>query len=186
MEYIRSFIAIDVEDPILVERIEQVKNTILASKADLKPVERENIHITLRFLGNISLGMVDEIYRIMQNLDFKPFNIHLKGVGAFPKVSRPRVIWIGVKEGAEELKRIQKQLESELRRIGIRPEKEEFIPHVTIARVRSGRNRDRLAKILLELSDTDIGIMTVNSIRLKQSILTPKGPIYKTLREVKV
>jgi len=186
VEYIRSFIAIDIEDPVLAEKIEQVKNTILSSKADLKPVERENIHITLRFLGNIPLSLVDEIYKIMQGLEFKPFNIHIKGLGAFPRINRPRVIWIGIEEGAEELKRIQKQLESGLRKIGIRPEKEEFIPHITIARVRSGRNRDRLVKILVELSDVDIGFMTVNSIRLKQSILTPKGPIYKTLREVKV
>jgi len=186
VEYIRSFIAIDIEDPILTERIEQVKNTILSSNADLKPVERENIHITLRFLGNIPLGLVDEIYRIMREVEFKPFSIHLKGLNAFPNINRPRVIWIGVEEGAEELKKIQKQLESKLRKIGIQPEKEEFIPHVTIARVRSGRNRDRLVKILLELTDIDIGFMTVNSIRLKQSILTPRGPIYKTLREVRV
>ena len=112
MEYIRSFIAIDIEDPILTERIEQVKNTILSSNADLKPVERENIHITLRFLGNIPLGLVDEIYRIMREVEFKPFSIHLKGLNAFPNINRPRVIWIGVEEGAEELKKIQKQLES--------------------------------------------------------------------------
>lgn len=185
VEVIRAFIAIDIDDPNVLKNIVSLRDALVATGADLKPVEEENLHITIRFLGNIPITMVDDIYNIMKGIKFKPFKIHVKGIGCFPNIFRPRVIWVGVEEGYEELKRIHDEIEKGLKALGFKPEREEFVAHITVARVRSGRKREALIKIIENFKEFDAGEMVVQCIRLKQSILTPKGPIYKTLREVK-
>ena len=181
---IRAFISVDIDDPVVLREIIKLRDLVVSTGVPMKPVEDENIHLTLRFLGNIPETLVDEIYNLMKSIKFNEFTIRIKGLGCFPRITRPRVIWVGVSEGAEELKRIRDELERGLRRLGFRPEKEEFVPHITIARVKGTRNLPTLIKILDEYRDYDIGSMRVKSIKLKQSILTPKGPIYRTLREV--
>jgi len=185
VEVIRAFIAVDIDDPSVSKNIVSLRDALVATGADLKPVEEENLHITIRFLGNIPVTMVDDIYNIMKSVKFKPFKIHVKGVGCFPNISRPRVIWVGVEKGYEELKRIHDEIEKGLKALGFKPEREEFVAHITVARVRSGRKREALIKVIENFKEFDAGEMVVRYVRLKQSILTPGGPIYKTLREVK-
>ena len=93
------------------------------------------------------------------------------------------MVWVGVKEGAEKLEEIFKGIERGLRRLGFRPEPKGFTPHITIARVKGGPLH-RLTKIIDQLRDVELGVMEVRCIRLKQSTLTPRGPIYSTLKEV--
>ncbi len=181
--YVRAFIAIDIEDPVLVSRLVSIRDAFVATGAPMKPVEDHNLHVTIRFLGNIPLSMVDDIYRVMESVPLRRFKIKLQGVGAFPSIVRPRVIWVGVTEGADELRRIYEAIEKGLRRLGFRPEREEFVPHITLARLKGSRNIDRVVKLLNQYSDVEVGEMVVDRIRLKQSILTPSGPIYRTLRE---
>ncbi len=181
----RAFIAVDIEDPALVSRLVSIRDAFVATGAPMKPVEDQNLHITLRFLGEIPVSMVDEVHRVMSSVAFRRFRIRIAGVGAFPTVSRPRVIWVGVREGAEELARIHDEIERGLRRLGFRPEREEFVPHITLARIKGSRNLDRVVKLLNQYADVEVGEMTVEVIRLKQSILTRSGPIYRTLREVR-
>jgi len=151
----------------------------------MKPVEDHNMHITLRFLGNIPLSLVDEIERVIAASAPRRVVLRLRGVGAFPSPARPRVIWVGVSEGAGELERLYKEIEKGLRRLGFRPEREQFVPHVTLARLKGSRNLERVVKLLREMEDVEVGEIVLESVRLKQSILTPRGPIYRTLREVK-
>ncbi len=186
METLRVFIAIDIEDPNILSRLIMLRDTIVSTNVPMKPVEDQNIHITLRFIGNVPRPLVDMITRdVLSKLRFNKFSIVLKGLGAFPNTSRPRVIWVGVEKGYEELKKIRDEIERGLRRLGIKPEKEEFVPHITLARIKGSRNISSLVKLLIEYADVEIGEMLVNSIRLKKSVLTPKGPIYTTLYEVK-
>ncbi len=182
---IRAFIAVDVEDPLILGKISSIRDLITKKFRGIKPVETENIHITLKFLGNIHDAAVDEIYEAMKKVDFTPFKISIQGVGAFPSISRPRVIWVGVREGGDRLKEIFLKLEGELKKLGYKPEPKGFSPHITIARVKYLKKREALTRILLQLENIDVGEMVVDSIRLKQSILTPKGPIYRTLKEVR-
>lgn len=185
-EVLRVFVAVDVEDPTLVGRIAHVRDLFVGTGVPMKPVEEQNIHITLRFIGEVPRSVVDSIISdVLSRVSFKPFEVSIKGVGAFPTVLRPRVIWVGVEKGAEELKRIRDEIERGLRRLGLRPEKEEFIPHITLARLKGARNVQAVIKLLQELSDLDLGVMRVESIRLKQSTLTPRGPVYRTLYEVR-
>ena len=180
----RCFISIDVEDEKLLDEIERIQGMLLASKARIKPVERKNIHLTIRFLGEIPQSTVREVIEAMKRIEFRRFEVMLEGIGSFPeRSSRPRVIWIGVSEGSEETVLIHKALEEELRRIGFPKDRERFVPHITIARVKW--STPKLVKIIYELRDVKIGKMSVTSIRLKKSTLTSKGPIYETLFEVK-
>lgn len=152
--------------------------------ADLKLVKPQNIHLTVRFLGNISPPMVDAIYEEMKQVSFTPFEIELRGLGAFPRLSRPRVVWAGIRKGADQLVKIFEQLEPRLRGLGFKPDTKGFSPHLTIARVRTGRNKVQLAKLVRGLEDYEFGAVKAECLRLKKSVLTPQGPIYTTLREV--
>jgi len=187
VERLRVFIAIDVDDPLLVSVIDRVRDMIVATGVPMKPVESQNYHITLRFIGEVPLGVIEEIKRVaLSTLEFSEFKLTLRGLGAFPDTARPRVVWVGVSDGLEELKAMREHIERALRRIGIPPEREkEFKPHLTLARIKGSRNIHALARILAEYEDYEFGSMRVRSVRLKKSTLTRSGPIYETLWEVK-
>jgi 2'-5' RNA ligase len=179
----RSFIAFDIEDPSILERIRTVQEELAATKADLKLVEPQNIHVTVRFLGEIPRRKVEQVCGEMKRIAFPLFNIRLRGVGAFPNARRPRVVWIGISEGSRELSDIFSQLEPCLNKLGFQREDRGFNPHLTIARVRSGRNAEQLAKRLLDLANHDFGGFEAKVLRLKRSVLTSSGPIYSNLYE---
>ena len=102
-ETIRSFFAFDIENEGEIRRLAEVQGMLANTGADLKIVKPQNIHLTVRFLGNISPPMVDAVYEEMKQVSFAPFEIDLRGLGAFPRLSRPRIIWAGIKRGADEL-----------------------------------------------------------------------------------
>ena len=181
---IRSFIAFDIDSESVIKRLTEVQNTLANTGANLKIVQPQNIHVTMRFLGNISPNIIDSIYEEMEQVSFAPFEIELRGVGAFPTLKYPRVLWVGIKKGAEELADISGQLEPRLRRLGFKPDPKGFSPHLTIARVRSGRNKAELIRVVTESEDYQFGVVKTSCLRLKKSVLTPKGPIYSTLREI--
>lgn len=180
---VRCFIAVDIENPDLLDVIVMAQRRLIASGADLKLVERENLHITLRFLGEITPSLVEAIGQLILETTFKPFMVFFRGVGAFPHSRRPRVIWIGVSKGAQELKELHSRIEAGLSDLGIRREERAFTPHLTIARVRGGRNIERLTVELTSLLDLEFGSLIISHVRLKRSTLTPRGPIYSTLAE---
>jgi 2'-5' RNA ligase len=183
-EIIRSFFAFDITDGEIIRRLEWVQGLLAKTGADLKLVKPQKTHITIRFLGNISPLMLDAMYEEIKQVSFPPFEITLRGLGAFPHLNRPRVVWAGIQKGADELVKIFEQLEPRLRKLGFKPDKKGFSPHLTIARVRSGRNKAQLAKAIRELEDYDFGSVKADCLRLKKSVLTPRGPIYSTLREI--
>ena len=178
---LRSFISIDIEDPLVLKRIEEISREIKKTGAIIKLVESQNIHMTLRFLGEIDEKEVEVIKRIMEDkLDgFKKFEIELRGVGAFPSISNPRVIWVGVGKGSMELKTLANIINRGLKDIGTHKETRPFSPHITIARVK--RYNSSLRKKIEEYKDEDFGSIIVKEVRLKKSKLTPTGPIYTTL-----
>ncbi|HIE14976.1 TPA: RNA 2',3'-cyclic phosphodiesterase [Candidatus Bathyarchaeota archaeon] len=152
--------------------------------ADLRLVKPENIHVTIKFLGEVTPFMLNRIYEVMRNLSFQPFDIEIKGLGAFPSPNYPRIIWVGIEKGSSELTSIFNMLEHSLRRLGFRSERRGFSPHLTIARVKSGRKREALTHLLKELAKREFGIVRARCLRLKRSILAPQGPIYSTLKEI--
>jgi 2'-5' RNA ligase len=182
-EPIRSFLAFDIESDTVLNRLATAQNLLVQTDADLKLVEPQNIHITVRFLGNITPAMVENIFEEMKQVQFVPFNVQIKGLGAFPDLRYPRVVWAGMTEGADQLKNVFSQLEPRLRGLGFTPDHKGFSPHLTIARVRSGRNKAQLAEFITENANYDFGTIKAQCLRLKKSDLTPKGPIYSTLKD---
>jgi RNA 2',3'-cyclic 3'-phosphodiesterase len=182
-EQIRSFIAFDMENDSVVNRIAAAQKMIIQTNADIKLVEPKNIHITVRFLGPINPDMVEKVYAAMKNIKFTPFNIQLTGMGVFPTINYPRVVWAGIKDGAQQLKSIFEQLEPQIHELGFKPEPEGFSPHLTIARVRSGANKQRLVDLVQRQENYDFGNIRADCLKLKKSQLSPTGPTYSTLKE---
>ncbi len=183
-EKIRSFISFDISSDEILKKILKVQEKLAGTEADLKLVKPKNIHITMRFLGEISQESVEKVIEQMNEIKSKSFDIAFKEIGTFPNLKYPRVIWIGINKGSSELKEIHAQLEPRLRKIGFNPDKKGFSPHLTIARVRSGRNRKTLADVLGHIESYEIGIIRAEILKLKRSTLTPSGPIYSTMHEV--
>jgi 2'-5' RNA ligase len=183
-ESIRSFLAFDIENDTVLNRLATAQRQLFQTGADLKLVEPQNIHITVRFLGNITPETAEKIFEEMKKTQFTPFTVQIKGLGAFPDLRYPRVVWAGITTGADQLKSVFNQLEPRLRSLGFTPDSKGFSPHLTIARVRSGRNKQQLAQFITENANYEFGTVNAKCLRLKKSILTPKGPVYSTLKEV--
>ena len=179
---VRLFVAVDLSDE-LRGRIVRFRDEVANSGADVKPVEDENLHITIRFLGEVRDNLLNNIVNNLRTLNFSKFNIHVKGAGAFPTLTSPRVIWVGVEEGTGELKSLHDEVERLVGRYGVSDERE-FTPHITVARVR-GR-AGPLSKLINQWREYDFGWQTVDSVVLKKSTLTPRGPIYENLLTVKL
>ncbi len=182
---IRSFVAFEIGEAGVLKRIADAQRALVDTGADLRLVKPENIHVTVRFLGDISPIMADMVRSEMNGILFRPFEIELRGLGAFPDLRHARVIWIGIKRGRETLMKIFDQLEGRLRKLGFTPDRRGFSPHVTIARVKSRENRDLLIRQIVSRCDYDFGTVKANSLKLMESVLTPKGPVYSTLHEVR-
>ena len=143
------------------------------------------MHLTLKFLGNIEEGHVEQISGALKSIadNFNAFSINLTRVGAFPDLKRPRVIWIGIDKGAGELKTLGAKIETELEKLGFAKEKREFKAHLTLGRVRSLKNIENLEKIINEVKFQAGNEIKIDKIILFQSKLTPKGAIYTNLSE---
>jgi 2'-5' RNA ligase len=182
-EFVRAFLAFEIDNPDVKKKLIETQKLSIQTGADLKLVEPDNIHITVRFLGDITLKIADKVFEEMKKVQFIPLNVHINGLGVFPSLSYPRVLWAGIAEGAEQLKNVFTQLEPRLQGIGFQPDPKGFSPHLTIARVRSATNKAQLAEFVTKNAKHDFGIVKAKCLRLKQSELTPNGPIYSTLKE---
>ena len=183
-EKIRTFIAIDIKassDLIAFEN--EFKN--IDSK--IKIVEPNNIHITLKFLGDTDIHLIDDIHKKIEKSvnEIKPFDIKLEGTGVFPNTNYLKVIWVGIKNG-QQLEEISNKIDKNLNELGIKKEKRKFSAHLTIARIKSANNKDKILKIIGKYKNYNFGIINVHSIKLKKSVLTPKGPIYTNIKIIKL
>jgi len=183
-ERIRSFIAFDINNEAVLRKFSEAQRSLVDTGADLKMVEPKNIHITMRFLGDITANMIDPIQEGMKKVSFTAFDCEIKGLGAFPDLRYARVVWAGIRKGSDELKSVSAQLEPQLRQLGFKADPKGFSPHLTLARVRTGRNKSELVRCIQDMVDFEFGVVRADCLRLKKSVLTPKGPVYSTLREV--
>lgn len=184
----RTFIAIELPQKI-INSLAAIQNRLKNTQGDVKWVSPENIHLTLKFLGEVDDKKIEKIIQVLEDTakDNNSFFIRLSDLGAFPKINFPRVIWVGIDRGDNETKGIVISLEEKLQKLGIPKEKRPFSSHITIGRVRSGLNREKLVKelnILQEknLLQENLEFLTAK-VTLFKSTLTPKGPIYEILKE---
>jgi len=184
---IRSFLAIELPKPIL-RKIEEVQGDLRSTRADVRWVNPEKIHLTLKFFGNIEESRIDPIFKSFEEpvQNTPPFSLKVRGVGAFPHLKNPRVIWVGLVEGKEVLISFQKQIEIQLEKIGIQPEDRSFHPHLTLGRMRSSRGKEELVGRMERHKEAEFGDLKVERVVLFKSDLRPSGPIYTPLREMKL
>lgn len=184
---LRSFLAIELPRTIQ-NRIDEVQRDLKSSHADIRWVSPDKIHLTLKFFGNIEESRVDSIIQSIEEPvhTLSPFPLKVRGVGAFPHLKNPRVIWMGLVDGKEILISFQKQLETALKKIGFQAEDRPFHPHLTLGRMKSNRGRDELVGRMEKHREEEFGDLQVERVVLFKSDLRPTGPIYTPLREVKL
>jgi 2'-5' RNA ligase len=180
----RTFIAIELPTEIKTI-LSNMQNELKQAHGDIKWVKPENIHLTLKFLGEIEQDLIKKICSILEATaqKYPSFSLYLSKLGAFPKLQYPRVIWISVTNDQIAIN-IAQDLEKELLRIGLPAESRPFSTHITLGRLRSGLNRKALVE-KLELINKDIALpgpeFNILGLTLFKSTLTPQGPIYEAI-----
>ena len=186
MSVIRAFIAIELPHDIqthLEEISSQLKDRL--KDVPIRWVPVENIHLTLKFLGNVSLESLEMLTEVMQTVavSHQTFEISVGGLGAYPKEHRPRVIWIGV-EAPAVLHSTMRSLEAETARLGYALEERPFSPHLTLGRIARNatthENRST-AEVITTYKVGFLGVARVHSLNLFRSDLKPSGAVYTCL-----
>lgn len=178
----RSFISVDIEAS---QAIRDLCEELRASGASLKVVNPDIVHITLKFLGQVDESSVQDIVSVMrESVDgVSSFDMKLHGTGAFPNMNRIRVVWVGIPNPGP-LVHIAEMIDEGLSTLGFEREKREFSPHLTVARTKTPKGMDKVQAILKRWKNTDFGHQSVGDIRLKKSVLGPRGPTYHTVEKI--
>lgn len=184
----RTFIAVGISQTVkeqIDELVENMKKGIVRTGCHPKWVKTENVHLTLKFLGNIEEAQVPEIKTAIDDIasQFKPFTVRLSGLGMFPSKRQPRVLWIGFTKGEQALIKMQTLLERKLGDIGFPVESRRFHPHLTLARIKSLKGTAGLADIVSIYKTANCGECPIDKITFFKSTLTPQGPIYNAISE---
>jgi len=187
---IRAFIAIELNDRITIDNIKSFSARLKQNQNKLKVVAPENLHMTVKFLGNISESLAPKIYKILKEeindkmFEGKKFEYNLKGVGQFNKFSVLWVKLIGNIQFLQQIKNLTEQLLAE--RLNLQKDKRtQFKPHLTIGRLKKEKINSQtfsvLKNLIQENKNLEFGPFIVDQVKLKKSILTPKGPTYSDL-----
>jgi len=175
---VRVFIAVELSEEQR-ENLESLKKKIRSTGANIKFVEKENLHVTMLFLGEISENdlktVEEECVKAVEGLS--PFGLSLHGVSAFPGEQYIKIVWAGVKDGAEDLVKIKENLDKNVS-IGMK-DMRKFAPHITIGRVRDVEDKKKFLSLLDKFKKTEFGKTLVKGIKVKKSTLTPEGPVYE-------
>lgn len=179
----RLFIAVDLNSQNK-DALTGLQARLKKADADVKWVAPENIHLTLKFLGQVQEEKAPKIISgIKESIaGFKPFSLEIVSLGAFPSLKYPRVIWAGIEKGKENLEKLAERIETAMLKLGFPEEKRGFSSHLTLGRVRSAKNKDRLCR-QISLASFPALPQDIASVNLYQSRLTPQGPIYEKLAE---
>ena len=181
----RAFLAVDLDES-LKDRVLEVQEKLKEADAIVKFVEKENLHFTCKFFGEIPEKKADKIIEVIEEniKKFKPFKIEIKGSGVFPHFGYIRVIWLGL-ENPEYFEKMLKDFDEEFKKLGFKKERS-YTPHLTIGRVKGSKNKEMLVSKIKEEESIEIGPMEISKISLKKSELTPEGPIYTNVKEFKL
>lgn len=183
MSTLRTFIAVETSSEVHTKAQQLIKE-LARIPAKVKWVEPHNLHLTLKFLGEIDLLDMPRICEAMTRAtaDLPPFDLESFGAGAFPNLHSPRTIWIGARFGSEEMVELHDRLDAELAPLGFRSEQRRFRPHLTIGRVRNSPDGiDELGDLLAKHRDFAGGATDVAEIVLFSSELGRDGPTYEAL-----
>jgi len=180
---LRTFVAVEINGPIRA-RADELITALAVTTADVNWVESHNLHLTLKFLGDVHQREITEVCRAVARgaAEVEPFELEVRGAGAFPNAARPRTVWIGAGEGAEQMVVLHDRVEAALAKLGYREEHRRFQTHLTIGRVRgAGPGITELGNLLQQQAGFEVGSMTVQKVAVFSSELTPAGPVYEVV-----
>jgi 2'-5' RNA ligase len=189
MEQIRAFIAIELPEALKAEIARLQEQLKVKGRVPARWVNPGNIHLTLKFLGDIDGDAVDDILHAMDGAasNAQSFRLSVKGLGVFPNPQRPRIIWVGLAGSVEKLKNLQRGIDIALDRLGFPGEKRSFSPHLTIARIQdraTPAERQAIGQLVESSVFTTRADFNADTVYLIKSQLTREGPIYSRLGSV--
>jgi 2'-5' RNA ligase len=181
----RTFVAVELSEDVR-RALRDVQARLRASGADVKWVEEENLHLTVKFLGEVQDERLVNVIAAMRLAvaSLTTFSVSIGGIGAFPSLTRPRVVWAGLQAGGEPFKALRERVETAMDDIGFPREGRAPHPHVTLGRVRDPRRLKRLPELLKAEPTETLGTMTVEKLTVMASQLSPKGPRYTPIEYV--
>ena len=173
------FIAAQIDDK-LRGALSGVIDELKKSDPYVKWIKPENLHVTLKFLGEVDRDKIDAIKSEMQKTaaSEKPFSLSVSGIGVIPNPRYPRVVYSNLVDDGQKLKNLSKRLDEAMTRLGFNPEDRDFLPHLTIGRVKSFKAKSLLIMKIREFHKREIGRLDVGSVRLIKSELQLTGAIY--------
>jgi len=182
---IRAFIAFPLPE-LISTRICDIQERLKSYRLPVRWVKPENVHLTLKFLGEISLSTIDGIAEVIEATvrDFSPLILFTNGLGVFPGIKKPRVIWIGISGDIKPLSEIQANLETNLEIKGFAKENRPFKSHLTLGRVKGDIHPENLIDILRSFSDFSSEPFEAGELVLYKSELKPSGALYTKLQTV--
>ena len=190
METIRAFVAIELSEEIKQAlRGVQVKLKTMPGADRVRWVAPNNMHLTLKFLGEVPTVRVKELTGALEQVstDWAPFTLTARALGCFPNTRRPNVVWVGLEGDLGQLTELAQQIETTYAQLGFPPEGRPFAPHLTLGRIpREVRPADRaeLGTTIEKFPRADYGTLDVSTVYFIQSDLRPAGPIYTKLASV--
>jgi len=180
---IRTFVAVEIDAAVRAAADELIRQ-LAESGADVKWVEPENLHVTVKFLGEVDSRQLHQICRAVEAAvaSQPPFDLEVRRAGAFPNARRPRTLWLGAGRGGEELAAVAREVDKQLQRLGYPRESRRFHAHLTLGRVRQGGAASgRLAELLAEQAEFQAGTSRVAEAVVFSSQLSRGGPVYEPL-----
>ena len=169
----RTFISIEIPEEIKDEIVKIQKHL---PEFEGKSIEKENLHLTLKFLGEISPDLVNNVKASLSYIKFKPLKLELKSIGTFSYQNNPRIVWLKI-EGTHDL---QRKIDTALS--SLFPREERFMSHLTIARIKYVNNKEEFEEKIEKIQPAPLA-WTGNSFMLIESQLTKQGPIYRALEK---
>jgi 2'-5' RNA ligase len=177
---IRSFIAVDLSAPVRAA-LQRLRDQFAQLKCEVRWVRVEGVHVTLKFLGLVEPARLEQIHTTLATgITGQPaLRVRARGLGAFPNLRRPRVLWVGL-EG-EGLAELAARVEEAMRRLDFEPEKRGFSPHITLGRVNGMRGWSRVEELFKAQLSDDFGECIVDAVTIYRSTLRPDGAVYTPL-----
>ena len=181
----RIFIAVELST-VVQGKLKKAQNMLRDCSLNIKWVEKENFHITLKFLGDLSKTQIIEVKDELEEISKKslPFEISINGLGAFPDIEYPKVIWAGVEKNQNQLINLHQAIERRMINLGFKEESHDYTPHITLGRVRKKEKNYELISEKIKRFPFKINAHhLVDGITVMKSELTPEGPIYSPVAE---
>lgn len=183
----RSFIAINIPE-WLKDKLGEIQERLRGVPGEISWARKPSFHLTLKFLSNILPGQIQAITEVIRTATYgiPPFPLRITGLGIFPHINRPRVVWIGIDDSTGNLKNLQYNLENGLEKLGFEREEREFSPHLTLGRVKLLKNKVPLIKLIETYKLEGDWVFQAENVSLMKSELKPTGAIYSIMEEVRL